>query len=29
VSWSRSMDGGGYVVSDEVKITLELELIKQ
>lgn len=29
VSWSRTMDGGGYVVSDEVKITLELELIKQ
>jgi polyisoprenoid-binding protein YceI len=29
VSWSRSMDGGGYVVSDEVKITIELELIKQ
>jgi len=29
VSWSRSIDGGGYVVSDEVKITIELELIKQ
>lgn len=29
VSWSRTMDGGGYVVGDEVKITLELELIKQ
>ena len=29
VSWSRTMDGGGYVVSDQVKITLELELIKQ
>ena len=29
VSWSRTMDGGGYVVSDEVKISLELELIKQ
>lgn len=29
VSWSRTMDGGGYVVSDEVKVTLELELIKQ
>ena len=29
VSWSRTMDGGGYVVSDEVRITLELELIKQ
>ena len=29
VSWSRTMDGGGYVVSDEVKISIELELIKQ
>jgi polyisoprenoid-binding protein YceI len=29
VSWSRTMDGGGYVVSDEVKVTLELQLIKQ
>ena len=29
VSWSRAMDGGGYVVGDEVKVTLELELIKQ
>ena len=29
VSWSRTMDGGGVVVSDEVKITIELELIKQ
>ncbi len=29
VSWSRTMDGGGYVVSDEVKLTIELELIKQ
>ena len=29
VSWSRAMDGGGYVVSDDVKITIELELIKQ
>ena len=29
VSWSRTMDGGGYVVSDDVKITIELELIKQ
>lgn len=29
VSWSRTMDGGGYVVGDEVKVTLELELIKQ
>ncbi len=29
VNWSRAMDGGGYVVGDEVKVTLELELIKQ
>lgn len=29
VSWSRTMDGGGFVVGDEVKVTLELELIKQ
>lgn len=29
VSWSRTMDGGGFVVSDQVKVTLELELIKQ
>ncbi len=29
VSWSRAMDGGGVVVGDEVKVTLELELIKQ
>jgi polyisoprenoid-binding protein YceI len=28
VSWSRALDGGGVVVSDEVVITLELELIK-
>ena len=28
VSWSRSLDGGGVVVSDEVAITLELELVK-
>ena len=29
VSWSRAMDGGGFVVGDEVKVTIELELIKQ
>jgi len=29
VSWSRSMDGGGFVVGDQVKITIELELVKQ
>jgi polyisoprenoid-binding protein YceI len=28
VSWSRQLDGGGVVVSDEVAITLELELVK-
>jgi polyisoprenoid-binding protein YceI len=28
VSWSRALDGGGVVVSDEVAITLELELVK-
>ena len=29
VSWSKSLDGGGLVVSDEVAIELELELIKK
>lgn len=29
VSWSRALDGGGVVVSDDVKVILELELIKQ
>ncbi|MGI8673079.1 MAG: YceI family protein [Luteitalea sp.] len=29
VNWSRSIDGGGVVVSDQVKVTLELALIKQ
>jgi polyisoprenoid-binding protein YceI len=28
VNWSRPLDGGGFVVSDEVVITLELELVK-
>ena len=28
VSWSRSLDGGGVVVSDEVVITIEMELVK-
>lgn len=27
VNWSRMMDGGGVVVSDEVNITLDVELI--
>jgi polyisoprenoid-binding protein YceI len=29
VSWSRSIDGGGVVVGDEVTVTLELELVQQ
>ena len=29
VSWSKSLDGGGVVVADEVTIQLELELIRQ
>jgi polyisoprenoid-binding protein YceI len=29
VKWSRNIDGGGVVVGDEVKITLELELVKR
>ncbi|MFN7986003.1 MAG: YceI family protein [Thermoanaerobaculia bacterium] len=29
VSWSKSLDGGGVVVGDEVTIQLELELIRQ
>jgi polyisoprenoid-binding protein YceI len=28
VSWSRALDGGGVVVSDEVVITIEMELVK-
>lgn len=28
VSWSRTLDGGGVVVSDEVVITIEMELVK-
>jgi len=28
VSWSTKLDGGGLVVSDDVLITLELELVK-
>lgn len=28
VSWSNKLDGGGVVVSDDVVITLELELVK-
>lgn len=28
ISWSQSMDTGGLVVSDEVEISIELELVK-
>jgi polyisoprenoid-binding protein YceI len=28
VSWSRALDGGGVVVGDEVKVTLDLELVQ-
>lgn len=29
VSWSKTMDGGGVVVSDEVQIAIDLELVPQ
>ena len=29
VSWSANLDGGGLVVSDDVKITIDVELIKK
>ena len=29
VSWSRALDGGGVVVSDEVRITIELSLVQK
>ena len=29
VSWSRNLDGGGVAVSDEVDITIDMELIKK
>jgi len=29
VKWSRTMDGGGFVVGDEVTVTIDLELIQQ
>ena len=29
VKWSRTMDGGGVVVGDEVSVTIDLELIQQ
>jgi polyisoprenoid-binding protein YceI len=28
VSWSRSLDGGGLVVADDVRIDLSVELVK-
>jgi len=27
VNWSRALDGGGVVVSDEVSVTIDIELI--
>ena len=29
IKWNRALDAGGVVVSDEVRITLDLELIRQ
>lgn len=29
VSWSRALDGGGVVVSDEVRVTIELSLMRK
>jgi polyisoprenoid-binding protein YceI len=29
IKWNRTLDAGGVVVSDEVRITLDLELIRQ
>jgi polyisoprenoid-binding protein YceI len=29
INWSKSLDGGGVVVSDEVDVTIDLELVKQ
>ena len=28
ISWNKSLDGGGVVVGDEVKITLDIQIIK-
>ncbi len=28
ISWNKSLDGGGMVVGDEVKITLDIQIIK-
>ncbi len=29
LTWNKTLDGGGIVISDEVRIALEIELIKQ
>ena len=29
VKWNQNIDGGGVVVGDEVKITIDLEMVKQ
>jgi polyisoprenoid-binding protein YceI len=29
VSWSRALDGGGVVVSDEVRVTIDLALVRK
>ena len=29
VSWNKNLDGGGFVVGDEVHITIDTELVKQ
>ena len=29
VSWSKSLDGGGVVVGDEVDITIDVELVQK
>jgi len=29
INWNKSMDGGGVVVGDEVKIEIDIELIRK
>jgi polyisoprenoid-binding protein YceI len=29
VNWNRTLDAGGVVVSDDVRISIEVELIRQ
>ncbi len=29
VSWSKTLDGGGLVVGDDVSITIEIEMVKK